>query len=254
MFLLVQRLHEDLTLTAPLNCKQFAAAFLAAFICLPAPASAAEAVADAYDWTGAYVGAVAGAGLFDTNFNDASENISYGSLDISDWGWAAGLTVGGNWQSGSMVLGIEADFNWSNFEIDELHNAYSGNFNGGPTQHDRSWEWFATLRGRAGLAVDQTLLYVTGGLALVEVDFKGDYDPPNACGQDYGYCLEKRMVGLAVGAGAEFGMGEHASLKLEGLWIGLPTETADDVFDNDEDNYHVNSSVALARVGLNWRF
>jgi hypothetical protein len=44
------------------------------------------------------------------------------------------------------------------------------------------------------------------------------------------------------------------STKLEGLWIGLPIDAVDDIKANDEDNYHITSNAAMARLGLNLHF
>lgn len=198
------------------------------------------------DWSGFYLGAVAGAGLFTSTMVDNDENISYGYSDLTDWGGSAGATAGYNAQFGAGVVGIEADINWSSFS-NSFYDAYD-------TQHDRSWQWYSTIRARAGLAVDQALFYATAGLVIASLDFKGDYDPPNDCGDYSGYCLTGMQVGLAVGAGAEFMVSDNMSVKLEGLYLGLPTSYADDVYQGDPNNYQLASHVFVARAGVNFHF
>jgi opacity protein-like surface antigen len=61
-----------------------------------------------------------------------------------DDGFVGGLHLGYNWQSGSLVLGVEGD----------------ASMNGGMD------EYLATLRGRIGLARGNTLFYATGGIAF----------------------------------------------------------------------------------------
>ena len=63
-----------------------------------------------------------------------------------------GGQIGYNWQSGQWVLGIEADIQGSG--ANDTFAAYKF-----------SNPWFGTVRGRAGYAMNNVLLYVTGGLA-----------------------------------------------------------------------------------------
>lgn len=205
------------------------------------------AVNDSFNWSGVYVGLVGSAGLFDSTMSDSNENISYGSYDLSDWGWSGGVTLGYNQQFGNAVIGVEGDINWSGFDSDSYDDPYD-------TQHDRSWDWYSTLRLRAGLAMDRTMIYATGGVAFVGIDFKGDYDPSNACGDYYGYCLDETVVGVALGGGVEHAFTDNISVKGELMWIGLPDEAVDDEYNDDVDNYHVKSSVTMARIGINYRF
>ena len=62
----------------------------------------------------------------------------------------------------SFVYGVEGDWSWlGGVKLSE-----------GNAELSRSFDvrWVATLRGRAGLAFDATLVYITGGLALGGVD------------------------------------------------------------------------------------
>ena len=203
--------------------------------------------AQSFDWSGAYIGVVGGLGMWNSTFSDFDENMSYGSVDLSGWGGSLGATMGYNVQMGSVVVGVEGDVNWSNLGASFYDNNYDA-------QHDRVWNWYSTLRLRAGLAQDNALFYATAGLAAVGVDFVGDDSPPNACGDDYGYCLDETVLGLALGGGVEMEVADNMSVKLEGLYIGLPTSYADDEYAGDEDAYAVSSSAFIARAGLNWRF
>ncbi len=65
-----------------------------------------------------------------------------------DDSFVGGLHLGYNWQDGQLVLGVEGD----------------ASLNGGTD------EYLASLRGRLGLARDDLLLYVTGGLAFRDGD------------------------------------------------------------------------------------
>ena len=75
-------------------------------------------------------------------------------------GGLVGLTVGYNWQAlGSpWVFGIEGDINWSDMKGSFANVAC-------PFGCQIKSEWFGTVRGRVGYAVDRVMPYVTGGLA-----------------------------------------------------------------------------------------
>lgn len=220
-----------------------------------APSLAADALTEMYvppaesvqDWSGFYLGAVAGGGLFNSTMVDTGENISYGYSDLTDWAGSVGLAAGYNAQFGAGVVGVEADINWAGFN----NSFYDASYD---TQHDRSWDWYATIRARAGVAVDNAYFYGTAGVVIANVNLKGDYDPENDCGDYYGYCVNETQFGLALGAGAEFMVSDNMSVKLEGLYLGLPTSYADDVYDGDVDNYQLASQAFVARAGLNFHF
>ena len=79
-----------------------------------------------------------------------------------------GVTAGYNYQFGHTVLGIEGDFNWANvdktkpFALEQTmtHAAAATRF---------KMDEFATLRARGGLALDQTLIYATAGVAFAHI-------------------------------------------------------------------------------------
>ena len=103
-------------------------------------------------------------------------------------GWIGGGQIGFNWQAGAWVAGIEADFQGSRqrgsattfdcagencnpaiaeFEIDAPVSAII---------HQRL-DWFGTLRARLGVTpTPESLLYVTGGLAVGRIKTSGTVD------------------------------------------------------------------------------
>jgi outer membrane immunogenic protein len=62
-----------------------------------------------YNWTGFYAGVVAGYGWGSSDFTPAN-------VSVSPDGWNIGGTLGYNYQTGSIVWGLEADLAWSNVE------------------------------------------------------------------------------------------------------------------------------------------
>jgi len=190
----------------------------------PAPAvveaAPVAAPARAYDWSGVYAGIVGGYGWGDSN------HTTNGSGLFSAEGYLLGGTIGYNLQAGNIVYGVEADVVWSDF---------AGTSAGFATDYD----YEATLRGRVGYAFDAILPYVTGGLALVDVNGSGP-----------GYAVSETQVGLAAGAGVEVGVTENVSVKAEYLWTGF---NGDHVIGNDSA-VRLESGSHAVRTGVMFSF
>ncbi len=115
-------------------------------------------------------------------------------------------------------------------------------FRNGVSQNTRGRTVLSTLRGRAGYALDRTLVYGTIGLALTAGPDGGAASPGYANGADVpasffigpasqangalvaptGTLFPKRAtVGYAFGVGAEHALTDALSAKIEGLCIGF---------------------------------
>src|SRR4029079_2630929 len=84
---------------------------------------------------------------------------TFGSVQANNIGAVAGVELGYDWQSRDFVYGVVGDWTWTS-----MKKTVTGG--SGSTSYETKINWLASFRGRAGLAVDNTLLYVTGGLAL----------------------------------------------------------------------------------------
>ncbi|MBW8854370.1 MAG: porin family protein, partial [Bradyrhizobium sp.] len=97
--------------------------------------------------------------------------------------------------------------------------------------------WFATMRGRAGYAMNNVLFYVTGGLAYGggRVDFAGVSESQN-------------HFGWTFGGGVEVGLTPTWSAKAEYLYVRL--EDRSYVLTGINNGFSSN----LFRLGVNYRF
>ena len=169
---------------------------IVAMILAGAAASMAEAApkpALAYGWTGWYVGGnggyawgsgdvrldptATGSGSFPTEepFILASQVATLGPLDTRPSGGLGGLQTGYNLQFGTIVLGVETDYDWGNISGSSSRTQHSEfNIPGEPgygvttsvTARERL-ETLGTLRGRIGFTpLPNLLLFGTGGLAF----------------------------------------------------------------------------------------
>src|ERR1700757_988158 len=75
-----------------------------------APPAAYRAVAN---WGGFYVGGNAGVGFARDQRTFSFGGVPFATTDTALFGAVGGGQAGFNWQSGALVLGAEADFDWS---------------------------------------------------------------------------------------------------------------------------------------------
>jgi outer membrane immunogenic protein len=166
-----------------------------------------------FNWAGPYVGATLG--------------YEWGSVDhnpTNPTGVAGGLEAGLDWQSGNFVYGGETDISFSAAEDTFAPWQFSN-------------PWFGTLRGRAGIAFNNVLLFGTAGLAYGEMTATAS-----------GHSESHFSLGWVAGLGAELSFAQHWSAKAE--WI---------YFDLDDRQFSAtaaNNGLAanLVRLGLNYRF
>jgi outer membrane immunogenic protein len=230
----------------------FAAASISALSFTAFMASPVNAAPAPYNWTGFYVGAVAGAGVNTPVIDDYDCNLACTSLSIGNFGGTIGGTVGGNYQFASNgVVGLEGDFSGAFFKS----SADSVDW---PSYHSSSTSWLVTVRGRAGLAVDRALVYVTGGLAEVDQTTKGSSNANFSCTGEHCFNVSGAKAGAALGAGVEYALTDNWTMKAEFLDVIVPystvRDTGTDCTTEDYCNFRVSSSMQVARLGVNYKF
>ena len=193
------------------------AATAAAAADLPAsnyPYYTAPASYSAYSWAGPYIG-----GTLGYEWGDVSNNPTHPS------GVAGGVEAGFNWQHGNFVYGAEADFS-----ISGADDTFA------PWQFSNPW--FGTVRGRAGVAINNVLVYGTAGLAYGELtaDTSGNLSESHT------------SFGWVAGLGGEVGLTPHWSAKAEWLYLDFANRSFSVTGTNN------GLAANLVRLGLNYRF
>jgi outer membrane immunogenic protein len=127
---------------------------------LGGPAYAADlAVSPAsYDWSGYYIGVQGGGGWGESEIYAPFDDVT---IDVDIEGGFAGGHTGALWQFDTFVVGAEAEANASWID-GETEFAPLNLFNS-------EIEWFGSLSGKLGFALDRFLIYGTGGLAFGEI-------------------------------------------------------------------------------------
>ena len=180
----------------------------------PPPPEAVYNPTSAYNWTGSYVGAQLGYG-----WGTASDV----GLDWDANGLAGGVFAGYNvMPTPNFVLGVEGDINATGM---------SGKL--GPVTVDNPWD--ATLRARAGIAVNRFLIYGTGGLAVggVKVSSGGSSDSAT-------------KVGWTLGGGVEAAVTSNVTARVEYRY----TDLNDDTYSTAPGKVGFTSNQVLFGVGM----
>ena len=149
------------------------------------------------DWGGFYLGGQAGYGWGDRDgcfgFDPDCDD---GFFDYDQEGWLVGGKAGYNLMYNNILLGLEVDGSFASIDGDS-------EIGGLPSEGE--YTYLATFGARLGYAMNQYLVYGTGGLAIAGYDF----DSASGCSFD------QTRDGYFVGGGAEFKITERASVGIE---------------------------------------
>jgi outer membrane immunogenic protein len=202
--------------------KTLYAAVLAAGLAAAGTAAAADlrpapyapiAQSGLYNWSGAYAG---------LNLGYEWGTVTNSALNPS--GIAGGGQIGYNWQTGQFVFGAETDLQLSGADDTFAPFKFSN-------------PWFGTLRGRAGVAFNNVLLYATLGLAY------GDLKVQSAAIDE-----TRTEVGWTGGVGLEYGFAPNWSARVEYLYLDLGSRG----FTLTGTNNGLQAN--LLRFGVNYHF
>lgn len=223
--------------------------------------------ADCEQFGGAYLGVNVGWGSYRNEFHDRDglgQFIDSGfpsSVTASDSNVVGGVQGGYNFQRRCTLLGLEADWAWSGLKTSVV--SLDGDQAFSPVTDSitvaSKLQWFSTVRARAGIIVDDVLVYVTGGLAYA--NFKRDFtyfeDGPVTTAV---FSSDKGKTGWTVGAGAEWKWTDRWTLKGDFLFMQFKQDTVnvagDGIVGGAGVQYRLDSddSAWVMRIGANYRF
>jgi outer membrane immunogenic protein len=215
---------------------------LAALAAAPAmaadmPVKAPPMAAPAPTWTGTYVGINGGYGW--GTGNESTVPFTATSGDFSLKGGVAGVTYGGNWQAGHVVLGFETDFDWAHINGDPVLPGICAS-----AICFTHTKWLSTERMRAGWDFNGWLLYGTAGAAFADVK------AGQGVGCTIGLCGEKTRGGWTAGVGLETMFWRDWSAKIEYLHYDLGR----DINSNPGTPLSALDRGDIVRAGINYHF
>lgn len=234
-------------------------------VLLPRTATAADAPSPVFSWAGLYLGTSLGAGvpLHRGERLQAGSGFTSNAYDLypasnTRTGITVGAQAGYNWQRGPWVWGIETDLSLLDGRRTPVgsfttSSAYAGTpiFTVNP---QTSANYFASIRGRVGVAYDRALFYLTGGVAAggargpATLSFVGG----NEFAADWS---QSSRAKYAVGAGFEYAFAANWSARAEYLFLSQSLNTQ--VFDDGSNNQYISrirNDNHILRFGLNYHF
>jgi outer membrane immunogenic protein len=222
----------------------------------------------AYNWGGWYAGGHIGGAWGTSTVNNAFVNgaapivnqqaFAATSPQLSPTGFNGGGQIGYNHQVDRWLFGIEADASYTSLRQSRTATAPFPTGGALTTSSSVGSDWMATLRPRAGYAVDRTLFYLTAGLALTDLNFASSY--ADTTGQSANADFSKTRVGWVAGAGIEHAFTKNWTAKVEYLYtdFGKQSATSPLVAGGAPANGLVAQDIDLKtstlRGGLNYHF
>ena len=219
---------------------------LLAFLPVAVPAAHASDLGLAtstYDWSGAYAGINLGGVRSDMQSERETRYVGASALpqdlqelvddadnrmSTHDTGFTGGVSAGYNWQYDQMVFGLETDISLMSLngtmkrDVTGLFEDYYQTPGLKVTDNmNYSVDSFGTVRGRLGLAVDNILIYGTGGLAYGFVDAEATVHGRDIVGEERWRASNSEWtMGWTVGGGIEYGI-DRWSIGAEMLYVDL---------------------------------
>jgi outer membrane immunogenic protein len=202
----------------------------------PARMPVKAAYAPASIWNGSYLGLHGG-------YAWASHDVFNGSFIVPETskldpkGWFGGFQSGYNWRfAPTWVFGLEADTSFGRVRDSGLSSPSSRTVSA-------KIDDLSTARARLGYAVDRTLVYGTGGLAVAHDKYSEFAGATGIMRPD------RYHVGWTVGGGIEYAFDPMWSAKIEYLYadLGRDKEVIAGI------NRTVDLTMSTVKVGLNYQ-
>lgn len=178
--------------------------------------------------------------------------------------FSGGINGGYDYQKGNFVIGVAGDVTLSNVDVKNrfgrVDPSASSPFSGVDTNtvYSTKIDHLATARLRLGYAMDRTLVYVTGGVAVAEVENRFDLTIPQLSYNSPNWAEKNRETGYVVGVGVEHQITKNWRLSLELQKVDLGDVNVQGVdpanFPGQEINYKFSNELLLARFGLAYAF
>jgi outer membrane immunogenic protein len=183
------------------------------------------------NWTGFYIG-INGGGVWGRTDPGYVNNTSFVASianqlqqtegpKFDNSGGVAGGQIGYLVESGKLVMGVEASFDWMRANGSRTTNAtyvafpaINFSFN-----ESVSSNWLALFTARVGWDMGSWYPYITGGLAVADFEYASSYSDTNGPGAHGAGSFKQVGTGPTIGGGVEWRFDNHWSLRGEYLFM-----------------------------------
>jgi outer membrane immunogenic protein len=222
----------------------------------PGPAMTSP-VPMASNWTGFYVGVQGGFAFGGSGSEVRFDADGDGVFDDGDFsgddrnGFTIGAKVGYDVQINRFVVGAVADINYLDFDSDiDFDDDTAGSL--ASISMTDAIDWYATLRGRAGfLVTDSVLAYAHAGIAYASTDDDGSFIDINGDEGDFGD--NGNDWGWTIGAGVEAAVTDHIRVGLEYSYLNFG-DSDDDLDSADFEIDRADSDFHTVRASVSYKF
>ncbi len=209
-----------------------------------APVAAPESRCSGGPFAGAYVGIQGGWVRSDLELKDQDYYYPQPGFSTDGDGWSVGAYYGYGWQCDRLYFGFESDINWTDAD---------SSFGIAGQVLNSSYDYYGTSRVRLGLAHENVLVYVTGGLAYAKVEHQLNWNDAYFSQSD-----DDRKWGWTIGGGIQLDRGRWG-LKAEILYVDLGSETHNYAYGDNAYCYYCTARVkweddfVVARIGVSFK-
>lgn len=175
-----------------------------------------------------------------------------GDRRINTNGFTGGIHGGYNWQSGNIVLGLEADFEYFRSAGSATVTGALTPFVNAAVTSSVSTDWLFTARPRLSFAADNWLFYGTGGFALTRIRGSWSYSDTNSALRATSTSADATKAGWVVGGGFESALPGNWLLGVEYLYVSFGEISTSVNISGTTDvlthNANLHSNIVRARV------
>ncbi|WP_036259425.1 outer membrane protein [Methylocapsa aurea] len=204
----------------------------------------------AFTWTGAYFGVQVGGGWGQTTINTVPYAPAFFALSetFQSSGVFGGIHLGYNIQTGPLVLGLQAEYNFSGITGNDALYPFASATN--------SIRQFGSVDARVGFTFDRLLVYAIGGFAYADIRHSLQTGSPSPR-----YFISS-APGWDVGAGLEYALTDNWTARAEYRYYNWGTKSFYDaaygplpvLFGTTVPNHTAKETLQTARIGLTYKF
>jgi outer membrane immunogenic protein len=209
-------------------------------------------------FSGGYIGINGGGVNWQANRTDQDEVLVDSATYVQKkWGGVIGGQIGYNWTTCNTLWGVELDGDWSSAKVTTQLIPNSPLFNINITSR---FDGLVTARTRAGVVLDNLLIYVTGGAAAghFKTSFTNQFNgiPGVIAGFTNQADTSQWRWGWVAGFGTEWAWTDRVTLRSEVLYVDFVDRENRFLFAPPATfaNFTQSDSMWISRVGINVKF